>query len=200
MNTSSSAVPVNDNLLALLHRAERGDSQAFKEVVQAFMPGLYSAVYAITPHHEEVNDILQDTFIKVFRSLKQLRDKRAFKGWLYRIAINTANSRLRSSQQRHETMVEDDTLFQNMSTPSNHVQQLEQEELRNAVHKALGELPPEHRMVVSLVELEEMTCVEAAEVLQVPAGTVRSRLHYARKRLADILRPYRALLGQGETP
>ena len=77
-----------------LEQARQGDKQAFRRLVDFLMPRLYAIVYAMIPDTDEVYDILQDTFIKAYRGLPGLRKPEAFVGWISRIAVNTARSRL----------------------------------------------------------------------------------------------------------
>jgi RNA polymerase sigma-70 factor, ECF subfamily len=186
---------VNNELIQKLTRAQAGDQQAFKEVVKEFMPQLYGMVYAMIPQHEDVNDILQEVFVKVHRALPQLNNKQAFRSWVYRIALNTARNHLRSKARREIPTEAEEFARQVGGSPDKTPEQLEQSEVRAQIFKALETLSPEHREVVTLVELEELNCAEAAEVLGTPAGTVRSRLHYARKKLKELLQPYFALRG-----
>jgi RNA polymerase sigma-70 factor (ECF subfamily) len=186
---------VNNELIQKLNRAQQGDQQAFKEVVREFMPQLYGMVYGIIPQHEDVNDILQEVFVKVHRALPQLQNKQAFRSWVFRIALNTARNHLRGKARRELPTEPEEFARQAGGDFDKTPEQLEQAEVRDQIFKALETLSPEHREVVTLVELEELNCAEAAEVLGTPAGTVRSRLHYARKKLKELLQPYFALRG-----
>ena len=187
---------VNNELIQKLKRAQQGDQQAFKEVTQEFMPQLYGMVYAMIPHHEDVNDILQEVFIKVYRALPKLENRQAFRSWLYRIALNTARNHLRS-RFRREVATEQEELNRQAGTQSEQaLEKLEQQEIQQRILQALETLSLEHREVVSLVEFKDLNCAEAAEILECPAGTVRSRLHYARRKLKEVLQPYFTLKGE----
>lgn len=179
---------------SLLQKAQQGDKQAFRRLVDFLMPRLYSVVYSMISDNDEVYDILQDTFIKAYRHLPSLRKPEAFVGWITRIAVNTTRSRL--TRKREFATEPEAPTFLHLAAPESGNDPLEQEEYQNLLHGALEQLSPEHREVVALVELEELSCADAAKLLDCPAGTVRSRLHYARKRLQDILSPYRSWLYQ----
>src|SRR5690606_14926949 len=125
-----------------------------------------------------------------------LRKPEAFVGWLTQIAVNTARTRL--SRKREYATEPDSLTFAHLASPEPAHDALELEEMQGLLGKAMQELSPEHREVVTLVELDEMSCADAAKILELPAGTVRSRLHYARKRLQDILAPYRSWLYREE--
>lgn len=180
-----------------LHQARQGDKQAFRRLVDHLMPRLYAIVYAMIPDTDEVYDILQDTFVKAYRGLPGLRKPEAFVGWISRIAVNTARSRL--TRRREFATEPDDLVFGQIAVPEKVTEALEQQELRQVLNSALMQLSPEHREVVALVELDELSCADAAKLLDCPAGTVRSRLHYARKRLQEILAPHRSWLFREES-
>lgn len=180
-----------------LQQARQGDKQAFRRLVEFLMPRLYAIIYAMIPDTDEVNDILQDTFIKAYRGLPGLRKPEAFVGWISRIAVNTARSRL--TRRREFATEPDDLVFGQIAVPEKVNEALERQELQQLLHSALMQLSPEHREVVALVELDELSCAEAAKLLECPAGTVRSRLHYARKRLQELLAPHRSWLFREES-
>ncbi|MGV3525778.1 MAG: RNA polymerase sigma factor [Candidatus Sericytochromatia bacterium] len=173
-----------------LDLARAGDRQAFGRLVKQLMPRLYGVVYTLTPQPDEVYDILQDSFVKAYRALPRLRDNAAFLPWLYRIAINTARSRL--SRRREFAAEPDSAVFLEVVQADVAWEQVDQHERQALVQRALAQLSLEHREVVVLVELESLNCNEVAELLGCPPGTVRSRLHYARKQLKSLLNPYRS--------
>ena len=161
-------------------------------LVEETMPKLYGVVYQIYPNRDEVYDILQDTFVKAYRALPRLKEPKAFYGWLTRIAINTAKTRV--MRRKEWATAPDDFTFEkhpDIVENTQAEQNLEQQDDQRLLQQALGQLTFEQREVVALVELQELNCAEAAEVLDCPAGTVRSRLFYARKKLKKILAPYR---------
>lgn len=173
-----------------VERAQQGDRSAFQMLVNESMPILYRVVYAMYPNRDEVYDILQDSFVKAYRSLHTLKQPEAWNGWITRIAVNTAKSRL--SRRKEWATTPEHYLFENAVSADPEVsERLEQEDAQALLNQALQDLSPEHREVVALVELQEMNCAQAAEVLDCPAGTVRSRLFYARKKLKKILAPYK---------
>lgn len=185
-----------EDLLSYIQQAQNGDRQAFQHLVNHMMPRLYAVVYAMFPNRDEVYDILQDTFIKAYRALPKLNEPRAFAGWLTRIAVNTTKTR--QTRQREYATEPGALIFERESVPDESLSRLEHADLQTVLNQALTELSADHREVVALVELQEMNCAEAAEILGCPPGTVRSRLHYARKQLKRILSPYRHYLTQEE--
>ncbi len=177
-------------LLSLVKKAQQGDRSAFQMLVNESMPILYRVVYQIYPNRDEVYDILQDTFVKAYRALPGLKTPAAWNGWITRIAVNTAKTRL--SRRKEWATAPEHHLFENTASEAQAADvALESEDAQRLLSEAMQQLSVEHREVVALVELQELNCAEAAEILQCPAGTVRSRLFYARKKLGQILAPYR---------
>lgn len=182
-----------------IKQAQKGDREAFQRVISVLSPRLYAVVFALYPNQDEVYDILQDVCIKAWQRLPQLRQAEAFQAWLMRIAVNTTRSRL--SRRKEFPQAPDAAVFLHQTSASPDGDEvLSQEENRLLLQAALDHLSPEHREVVALVELEEMNCAEASRLLNCPAGTVRSRLFYARKQLRRFLQPYRQFLFQEATP
>ncbi|HEY9842138.1 MAG TPA: sigma-70 family RNA polymerase sigma factor [Candidatus Obscuribacterales bacterium] len=180
-----------------LAQARQGDKLAFRRLVDFLMPRLYAIVYSMIPDTDEVYDILQDTLVKAYRGLAGLRKPEAFVGWITRIAVNTARSRL--TRKREFAAEPDDQVFVQLAAPEGFSEALEQQELQQLLQRAMMQLSPEHREVVALVELDELSCADAAKLLDCPPGTVRSRLHYARKRLQELLAPYRSWVFREES-
>jgi RNA polymerase sigma-70 factor (ECF subfamily) len=162
-------------MLVLL--AQQGDGQAFRTLVEAYDRRLLYFVRRIFDEAEEAFDILQEVWLRVHRNLRKLKSPRAFRVWLYRIAHDQAISALR----RHHRLV-----------PLEHVpaEEMVDEEgsevvmdSAEIVHAALKTLSMDHRRVLVLRFLEDMSIEEIAEVLDCSLGTVKSRLHYAKAAL-----------------
>ena len=185
-----------DKQLDWVRRAQQGDRKAFQMLVKDAMPRLFRVVYPICPNRDEVHDILQDAFIKAYRALPGLKQPEAFSGWLLRIAVNTAKNRV--TRRKEFATDPTDYTFTQLEAVHETGAGLLQEDNQRLVSEALTQLSPEHREVVALVELQELNCAEAARVLDCPPGTVRSRLFYARKKLKQLLAPYRKHWVTGE--
>ena len=168
----------------------QGDKVAFRHLVDRMMPRLYAVVYGMVSNSDEVYDILQDVFVKAYKALPNLRNPDAFVGWITRIAVNTTRTRM--SRRREYPAEPSAPVFLQAKSEDRASQGLERQDAQKVLFAAMDQLSEEHREVVALVELQEMNCAEAAEALDCPAGTVRSRLHYARKRLKKLLAPHRS--------
>ena len=174
------AEQIYDSLLVV--RAQAGDETAFGELVERYSPRLRYFLRKLLASADGAEDALQDVWLDVFRHLPRLADPQALAAWLYRIARDRAFGRLRKSG-RFEQLIDDgavvDAADDGEFSPED----------ASRIHAALDELPPEHREVLVLRFLEEMSYEEIARVAGCQLGTVRSRIHYAKRALRKALRP-----------
>lgn len=154
----------------------------FEELVVPEIPFLARVARSMSKSAAQADDLAQDTLLKAFRAMDRF-DGRYPRAWLARIARNTAINR---DQRNREFLLSDETTFQSeeaddaaFDPEARVVDDVVDETLR----EALEDLPPGFRVVVQLVDVEGMAYQEAADVLDIPVGTVMSRLHRARKRL-----------------
>ena len=146
--------------------------------------------------NEEVQDVAQEAFIKAYRALPKFRGESAFYTWLYRIAINTAKNHLVSRGRRPPSFDvdvedadqrDDAELLRDIEDPS---AALSRDQLEEAIHTAIGELPDDLRSALTLREFDGMSYEQIADVLECPVGTVRSRIFRARESVDQKIRPY----------
>lgn len=174
----------------LIEAALKGDSAAFGSLVQKYQDRLYNTVLHLVGSAEDARDVVQDAFVKAFLKLETFRRTSAFYTWLYRIAFNTAMSGgrrrrpVRSLDERRDCGEE--PVDTEGAAPGD---RLEQEELAGQVRAALDTLSDEHRVVIVLRDLDGRGYDEIAAILELPVGTVRSRLHRARMQLREQLKP-----------
>jgi RNA polymerase sigma-70 factor (ECF subfamily) len=174
-----------------------GDETALAPLVEKYKRMVYRLAMQITKNHADADDVMQETFIKVYRSIRMFRRDAAFETWLYRIAVNEALNFVKRRERRRESALEAaaegeyeaTTRYQAQTANDPHVH-AEKAELRHYVTKAVNSLSLKHRTVVILHEFEGLTHAEIASILNCSEGTVRSRLHYARKKLRTLLKPY----------
>ena len=174
-----------------------GDETALAPLVERYKRMVYRLAVQITKNHADADDVMQETFIKVYRSIHTFRRDAAFETWLYRIAVNEALNFVKRRERRRECTLETTIEAEYETTARYHAQlandpqaQAEKAELRQYVTEAVNSLPLKHRTVVILHEFEGLTHAEIASILNCSEGTVRSRLHYARKKLRTLLKPY----------
>lgn len=165
----------------LVLRCQTGDERAVAELVERFHARLRYYVRKMLPELDQADDILQEVWFDVYRKLPQLREPGAFRAWLYRIARDRVYVVLRRRRPTYEPLAECD-----LAEAAYEEEELTPEDARR-VHEALAKLPPDQREVLVLRFLEEMSYEDIARVSDSPLGTVRSRLHYAKRALRLIL-------------
>jgi len=172
---------------SLILKASNGELDAFNELVLQYQDLAYHHAYALLGDPAQAEDATQESFIKAFQALNTLRGV-SFRGWLLKIVTNSAYDLMRRAQ-RHPTQAlypEDENGEELESAawlvdPTSDVQDIVEEHERSSqIYQALDELPEAFRSVLTLIDVNDMDYTEAAEVLGVPLGTVKSRLARAR--------------------
>ena len=170
--------------IELVTQAQNGDRNAFSELVRAHSQGVLNVVYRMCGNQQLAEDAAQEAFIQAWMRLSSFRPKASFRSWLYRIAVNSAIDMLRKEKRVLLNAVEDLNLAASNPSPEAMLASNERAEL---VAKAVSTLPDASRAVLILREYEGLSYNEIAETLEIPMGTVMSRLSYARKILKEKL-------------
>ncbi len=183
----------------LLRRLRERDERAFKEMVEAYQDRVFNLLFRMIGAREEAEDLAQEVFVTVFKSIDQFRGESKLSTWLYRVAANHCKNRIKYLARRHDraTSALDDAAEREAAaqggTPvgAGHIdtpdRALEGAEMERIVQKAIAELDEEQRLVVLLRDIEELAYEEICEITGLPEGTVKSRLHRARLALKDKL-------------
>ncbi|MCS7271957.1 MAG: sigma-70 family RNA polymerase sigma factor, partial [Gemmataceae bacterium] len=175
----------------LIEQAQRGNAVAFAELYRRYYRRIHQTIYRLLRHRDDAEDIVQNTFLNAWRSLGNFKGESEFFTWLYRIAVNLAIShQRRRSSGREKPLYEGDEQQRGYEPPAHAPHPatgLEtQEDLEHLRHAMQG-LSEDHRIIICLKDLEDMSYEEISRVLHIPIGTVRSRLHRARLELAQLL-------------
>lgn len=175
----------------LIARTISGEQEAFGMLILKYQPRLYNAMVHFLRNQSEAEDVVQDAFVLALTKLESFKGNSQFYTWLYRIAHNSAISKLR--KKRPTTSLDlgsGDESSPGFSVPDEGDrpgERLEKEEQIQALMEAMGRLSDEHRSILILREMESMDYEAIAGVLQLPVGTVRSRLHRARGCLREMM-------------
>ena len=170
----------------LIERSRAGEPEAFGELVVRYQDRLYNTLVRVCGDAEEARDVTQEAFVQAFVKLDSFRGNSAFYTWLYRIAFNTAISRRRRRKPTSSLdEARDAAGFEPADPDARPEANLEREEQAIAVRAALATLSEEHRSVLVLREIDGCDYETIGEMLDVPVGTVRSRLHRARMQLKE---------------
>jgi RNA polymerase sigma-70 factor (ECF subfamily) len=184
---------------ALVERSQRGELDAFEVLVEKYRQRVWRLALNVLRDREEAWDVAQEAFVRAWQALPNFRGQSQFYTWLFRITMNVASDRLRQRGARGrafgtERVGEEEmerTMADTGATPDERAARTQQ---RERIQQALAALPEHHRTIIMLSDLEGLSYREIADVLEIPMGTVMSRLHNARKKLRDVLGPMLAVL------
>ncbi|MGH8048295.1 MAG: RNA polymerase sigma factor [Chthoniobacterales bacterium] len=182
----------------LVARTKEGDASAFDELVRRYSPRVYGLVYNMTSNHEETNDLLQDVFLKAFRSIKGFRGDSSFYTWIHTIAMNMTINFLKKRNRRRgpslddvDAHIENDPAFIEATSGTDPRREANLSELQKKLNEAMQKLSHDHRAVVTMFDIQGMPHAEIAKILGISEGTVRSRLFYAHRQLQNYLEEFR---------
>ncbi|MDG2380703.1 MAG: sigma-70 family RNA polymerase sigma factor [Pirellulaceae bacterium] len=173
----------------LIDETLAGNNAAFGQLIQKYQDRLFNTLVHVIGCHEEAEDVAQETFVQAFLKLNTFQRRASVYTWMYRIAFNLWISRLR--RKRPELSVEQsrETAGAEPADDSEEpLERLEREERARQIHLAISELSDEHRSILVLREMEGCCYETISEILDLPVGTVRSRLHRARIHLKQRLK------------
>jgi len=171
---------LNQDDLNLIRAAKKGRAEAIVDLIRNYNNFVFRTAFGVLQNHLDAEDVAQEVFIKVHRSLKSLRDEKTFPTWIARITVRTALDFLNHSNKHQLTTLDPDRL---QTVENSH----EASELRLDIEQALGQLNHEQRTILILREFQGFDYEELAQILDIPVGTVRSRLHHARTQIRLIL-------------
>lgn len=175
----------------LVARCQRNEIRAFDELVGRHQDRIYTAVARFCGNAEDAADIVQRAFINAFRKIQEFKGDAAFSTWIYRIAFNQAISFRRENKRAPVSIYsKDDEKVVEPAVDLNPTEKLEGEETQKKVQQALEQLEEGDRQIILLKDLQGHSYDEIAAIMQVPKGTVRSRLHRARLELKSRLKSY----------
>ena len=173
-----------------VRRIQRGETETFEILVRRHEKAIFNVVYRMLGDYDDAAETAQEVFLSAYRAIGQFRGDANFSTWLYRIALNHASTRRKStnSRQRRLVPIDDTELVDDVELGP--AETLEKKEIRQRVQRALNELQPEDAMVILLRDLQDIAYEDVARVLSIPVGTVKSRLHRARQALKARLTAY----------
>ena len=175
----------------LVARVQKGDKGAFDLLVIKYQYKVHAIISRYVKDIDEVNDVMQEAFIKAYRALEGFRGESAFYTWLYRIAVNTAKNYLIARNRRPPAFdinvddsdySEENKQLHNVDSPENI---LYRDELQSVISAAIKNLPEDLRTALILREFEDLSYEEIADIMDCPVGTVRSRIFRARESLEE---------------
>lgn len=198
--TSTAVVREDDDLV---ERVQRGETEVYGDLVRKYQDRLFNTCWRICGHLEDARDLTQEAFLKAFENLDRFHRKSGFYTWLFRVAVNLALSHRRAGRRRRTTSLDQGTgpggtQAESLAKRVRHTDDNDpatatgDAELQGAVVRALQALDDDHRAVVVLRDIEGLDYRQIGEILEIPPGTVRSRLHRARTTLRSAIIPSHA--------
>lgn len=191
---------MSNNEQLLIERSKNGDVSAFEMLIEAYQKKVFNLAYRIIGNYDDANDIAQEAFIRIFRSISGFRGQSSFSTWIYRITTNVCLDEIRKRKNKSVQYLDDD-----IQTDDGEMQRqiisddplpeeiAERKELRAVINDSLGELKEEYRIIITLRDIQGMSYEEIAKVLDCPTGTVKSRINRARQALKNVLLTKREL-------
>lgn len=181
----------------LVAKAREGDLSAFDELVRRYQERIYATIFHMTNNHEDASDLTQESFIKAHQALRSFKGDSSFFTWCYRIAINKTINFLKQRKNRiHLSLNDMDANMENdpemVSLVSHKTPRREAglSELQEKLNSAMQKLSEDHRLVVTLHDIQGLSHEEIGKIMDCNVGTVRSRLFYARQQLQAQLADY----------
>ena len=176
----------------LIERSQKGDIDAFEELVARYERKVYTIAYRYMGNPEDASDLAQETFLKVFKSIDKFRGESSFSTWIYRITANICKDELRKIKRKPQTSLDQEIWLDEGSVIRQVVDEkptpdevFEQKELWNYLQDLIANLSPEYRMVIVLRDINGYSYEEIAQITETSLGTVKSRLNRARKALSE---------------
>ncbi len=171
-------------------RLQQGKTDAFEILVRRHQKTIFNLAYRMLGDYDEAAETTQETFLSAYRAIGRFRGEANFSTWLYRIALNHANTRRKSIAIRQRRTVPLDTAEPLYDYHLDPAATADQREIQRHVQQALESLEPNEAMIILLRDLQDISYEEVAQILEIPVGTVKSRLHRARQALKSRLAPY----------
>jgi RNA polymerase sigma-70 factor (ECF subfamily) len=173
-----------------VRRVQKGDIDCFEILIRRHQKATFNLVYRLLGDYDEAAEVAQEVFLSAYKAIHSFRGDANFSTWLYRIAFNHASTRRRSmnlSQQRYTPLETTEIPNDSLIDPADAV---EQKEVQQEVQRALSQLDERDAALILLRDLQDVPYEEVAAMLDIPVGTVKSRLHRARQALKARLSPY----------
>ncbi|EDP69459.1 RNA polymerase ECF-type sigma factor [Flavobacteriales bacterium ALC-1] len=178
----------DDNIL--IESIENGDTKAYAQLVDRYKDLVYTLALRMLKHREEAEEVAQDTFIKVFKSLNKFKGDSKFSTWIYKVTYNTCLDRIKKNKKYLNDVAIDEFTFNKLDTIDNALDNIIKEEKSVLIKNCINKLPEDSSALLTLFYFEELSLDEISKIINVEANTVKVKLFRARKKLAVILEQY----------
>jgi len=174
----------------LIDAINNGDTRAYAQLVNRYKDLVYTLAVRMVKNREEAEEVAQDTFIKVFKSLNKFKGDSKFSTWIYRVAYNTCLDNIKKNKKHLNNVTIDEFTFNKLETIDNALDNIIKEEKSVLIRKCINRLPEDSSALLTLFYFEELSLDEISKIINIEANTVKVKLFRARKKLAVILEQY----------
>jgi len=165
-----------------------GDSKSFAILVDRYKDLVFTLALRMVKNREEAEEVSQDTFLKVFKSLNKFKGDSKFSTWIYRVGYNTCLDRIKKNKRAQRTVTIDEFTEHQIKTLDNALDNMEMEERKLAIQNCLQLLPSEDGYLITLYYFEELSLEEISKIIDITVNNVKVKLFRSRKKLATILK------------
>jgi RNA polymerase sigma-70 factor, ECF subfamily len=191
---------MSENEKYLLHQSKNGDMAAFGQLIEGYQKKVFNIALRMLGNPDDASEVAQEVFIRVYKSVKNFKEESSFSTWIYRITTNTCLDELRKRKNKEHISLDEDIHHEDGdmkrqvedSRPTPDII-AEKNELRKIVKLAINSLSEDHRIVIILRDIQDLSYEEIAKIVKCPEGTVKSRINRARSELKEILKRKREL-------
>jgi len=183
----------------LVQKSKNGDLEAFDQLVLRYESKVFNLAYRFMGNYADASDLAQETFIRLYQSLVSFRGDSSFSTWLFRVAANACRDELRKRQRRKNVSMDEMVALSPANVPVadnaySPEETVQRHEVQRQVQECLKQLSDDHRLILVMREIQDLSYEEIAEVLQCSLGTVKSRINRARNALKERMTNTRELL------
>ncbi len=178
---------MNEN--ELIMKSQKGDIESFEILIENYQKYAFNIAYQMMKNYDDASDITQEAFIKVFKYIKNFKMDATFSTWLYRIVINTCKDEFKKRKKIETISIDEEDSYKEVKDDSKTPDEiLESMEIRSKIDKAINSLSPNYKEIIVLRDVNELSYKEISETLDVPIGTIKSRISRARIELRNLIR------------
>ena len=174
----------------IINQILAGDTYAYRQLVERYKDLVFTLALRMLKHREEAEEVAQDAFVKVYRSLHKFKGDSKFSTWIYKVTYNTCLDKIKMNKKYCNDVAIDEFTFNKLDAIDNALQHMIDTERHDLVKQCVNKLPSEDAYILTLFYFEELTLDEIAEIIEITSNTIKVRLFRARKKLATILERY----------
>lgn len=174
----------------IIEAIKNGDTNAFSQLVDRYKDLVYTLAIRMLKHKEEAEEVAQDTFIKVYKSLNKFKGDSKFSTWIYRVAYNTCLDAIKKNKKHINDVEIDEFTYNKLDTIDNALDNIIKKERSQLIKNCINQLPEDSSALLTLFYFEELSLDEISKIINVETNTVKVKLFRARKKLAVVLEQY----------